>query len=623
MKLSIIIPCYNAEPYIDELLECLNEQITNDVEVILIDDGSRVPYKTKYKWCKVIRQENGGASKARNTGLDNATGEYIAFIDADDLVSNNYIQTILKVIEDKPDYIYISWKTLPGGWNCDVKLTSIKDTFPSYNLCVWNRIYRADMIGDIRFNEKKLIAEDAEFIRKVREDKKKKAFISDYMYYYRSETPESLTKRFAKGEIDTKRVVYYFQHVTKDMKYLIKEFRETDKEGEVILLTNQNEIPELAKYAMIMKPAAIKATERRGEYTNLVQIVNKPIKTQVIVWTSKTYNIGGIETFIYSLCRNLCKYYDIIVLYDEMDREQIKRLYPYVRIMKHESNVKWSCDTLIVNRIIDKLPTGVTYKKVIQMVHGVKIPFYNVPMDRDVIVSVSDAVKESWELKDSEVIRNLTCIEKPKHKPLLLVSATRLDFEDKGCKRMLKLAELMNKQGTDFLWLCFSNKPLPKDAPKGMINMEPTLDILKYINMADYLVQLSDAEAFCYSIVEALSVGTPVLVTPMGVLDELNIKDGENAYIIPFDVEDVDTNRFLKIPKFEYKYDNTSIIKQWRKVLGNTKPLHDYKPDEIVDINIISQYFDIELNRNVLPGEVLSVTQYRAEMIQNAGFGRM
>ena len=95
MKLSIIIPCYNAEPYINELIDCLKPQLNDDVEVIVVDDGSKKPYKTSAP-IKVIRKENGGASSARNCGLDNASGEYISFIDADDIVSVDYVKKLLE-----------------------------------------------------------------------------------------------------------------------------------------------------------------------------------------------------------------------------------------------------------------------------------------------------------------------------------------------------------------------------------------------------------------------------------------------------------------------------------------------------------------------------------------------
>ena len=85
-KLSIIIPYYNGGEYTKALLDCLAPQVTKDVEVILVDDGSKEPFKTTEKWLKVIRKENGGVSSARNAGIDKATGEYITFVDHDDLL---------------------------------------------------------------------------------------------------------------------------------------------------------------------------------------------------------------------------------------------------------------------------------------------------------------------------------------------------------------------------------------------------------------------------------------------------------------------------------------------------------------------------------------------------------
>lgn len=70
IKLSIIIPAYNAEPYIEHLITRLKPQITDEVEVLVIDDGSEFPYLPPYDWVKVTRKENGGVSSARNKGLD-------------------------------------------------------------------------------------------------------------------------------------------------------------------------------------------------------------------------------------------------------------------------------------------------------------------------------------------------------------------------------------------------------------------------------------------------------------------------------------------------------------------------------------------------------------------------
>lgn len=635
IKLSIIIPCYNAEPYINELLDKLKPQVNKrkHIQVLVIDDGSKVPFKTAYKWVTVIRQDNAGASAARNTGLDNAVGEYIAFIDADDLVADNYIVTILdKIKTEQFDYCYMSWCTLPGGWQQTVKLNSIDDKFPPFNLCVWNRIYRRDMIGDIRFNVKKKIAEDAEFIRDVKEKDKKKAFIGEFMYYYRSSTPESLTKRFSEGKVDTQRVVYYYPEVTSSMTNLIEEFKETDKYAEVILMTNKNAIPELEQYAMVLPPCVMKGTELRGRPTTLFKKVNPPIVTQIVIWTQKTYSIGGIETWIYNFCTQMKEYYDILVLYEVMDQKQIDRLKKIVRVEKFAGNINIVCDTLIVNRITDRNPSNVQFKQKVQMVHACKmLNEWNVPQDNDYKVVVSEVARKTFGEQTNDdktiVINNMTAPSDVEG-ALILVSATRLDTFEKGKQRICKLAKILKDKGIPFIWMCFSNSKIQgNDLVDGMICMPTTLDISEYVKKADYLVQLSDAEGFCYSIVEALELGTPVITTPVEVLDEIGFEDGVNGYIVPFDItDDLDIDKIchkrLK-GTFKFKYDNDKRIKQWRKILGDSTPTHSYQPEETMTVLAKIQYKDIELDRIVHAGERVEMREARAKRIVELGYGEI
>lgn len=94
LKMSIIIPCYNEECYIEKCLESVVNQTLSDIEIIVIDDGSTddtvlICDEYEYKYpnkVKVIHQENAGQGKARNVGLSIAKGEYIGFVDADDWV---------------------------------------------------------------------------------------------------------------------------------------------------------------------------------------------------------------------------------------------------------------------------------------------------------------------------------------------------------------------------------------------------------------------------------------------------------------------------------------------------------------------------------------------------------
>ena len=186
VDLSIIIPTYNRNEYIVKLLDKLHSQIQNNVEVIVVDDHSDIPLEKS--WFKYIYLDNnsGGASIPRNIGLDNANGKYICFIDSDDLVSDDYIQTILNKTKEEWDYCYISWK---GKTNRII----IENEPPKWNCCVWNCIYKKDLIGNERFKSELKIAEDYDFNNRVR--KGKRANITKIIYYYNEDTPNSLTKQ--------------------------------------------------------------------------------------------------------------------------------------------------------------------------------------------------------------------------------------------------------------------------------------------------------------------------------------------------------------------------------------------------------------------------------------------
>ena len=187
IKLSIIIPVHNRKKNLDDLLKELSPQKTEEVEIIIVDDGSDIPYITDYD-VKLIRliECSGGASVPRNVGLEYVKGEYITFIDSDDMVSNDYIQTILDKTKEDWDYCYISWK-------CSTHTAIIKDEPPKWNCCIWNCVYKRSLIGNERFKPELKMAEDYDFNQRVR--KGKKANITKILYYYNEDTPNSLTKQ--------------------------------------------------------------------------------------------------------------------------------------------------------------------------------------------------------------------------------------------------------------------------------------------------------------------------------------------------------------------------------------------------------------------------------------------
>ena len=109
IKFSIIIPAYNAENSIQKSIDSILNQTYNNYEIIVVNDGSTdntINLIEKNSKIKIINQKNLGVSSARNTGIENAKGDFIAFIDADDYIEKNYLEEFNNIIEKyNPDLI--------------------------------------------------------------------------------------------------------------------------------------------------------------------------------------------------------------------------------------------------------------------------------------------------------------------------------------------------------------------------------------------------------------------------------------------------------------------------------------------------------------------------------------
>lgn len=329
---------------------------------------------------------------------------------------------------------------------------------------------------------------------------------------------------------------------------------------------------------------------------------------QVLLYTSYLHIIGGIETFVMNWVELMSPYYDIGIYCPKLPEEMALRIMARVPLYRGDSAV--SCDNLIMVRMGDFIPENITYNHSLRMCHACKTnPGWEIRGDCEKIVHVSEASMESFGT-DGLVIYN-PVISNPR-RSLILVSATRIPAPDKGknADRMLKLAQMLNDADIPFLWLNFSDKPLG-NAPPGFVNVGTYQDLQPYIKRADYLVQLSDHEGFGYSVAEALVCSVPVLVTGFETTKELGVIDGVNGYIIPFDM-DFDVRKLLQVPEFEYTYDNKTIVKQWRKLLGTAKPKHNYRPERVEIIEVVQKYDDIMLQRTMIPGSRIKVFESRA-----------
>lgn len=183
-ELSIIIPIYNVERYLERCLESIRRQVVKKIEVILVNDGSSdgcdaicKKYTDNYPEFQYIKQDNAGVSIARNIGLETASGEYVTFIDPDDTISDTYVQDLLQELTTAPDLLILKYQKINGGvvedgpynvWNAgEIDVLRLKKSVGYLFLNeVWNKVFRKKIIDDyhIRFIPAMKIAEDICFV---------------------------------------------------------------------------------------------------------------------------------------------------------------------------------------------------------------------------------------------------------------------------------------------------------------------------------------------------------------------------------------------------------------------------------------------------------------------------
>lgn len=177
IKLSIIMPYFETYELTVKLLKELIIQKTDEVEIFLIDDGCNEKRLDEFnKDINVIHlEENRGVSYARNVGIEKASGEYIAFIDSDDMITMDYIERLLKVIEERDeDIIYFNW----ADFNENVIIRHPQ------NYAVWKAIYKKEIIP--LFYESARFNEDVFFKEELDKKPLSKYYMDRVLYIYNS-----------------------------------------------------------------------------------------------------------------------------------------------------------------------------------------------------------------------------------------------------------------------------------------------------------------------------------------------------------------------------------------------------------------------------------------------------
>lgn len=240
-KVSIIVPCYRVERQLDRCLQTLLNQSLKDIEIILVDDGSpdNVPemcdiYAAGDSRVSVIHKQNEGLGFARNSGLEIATGEYVAFVDSDDYVSTNmYACLYSEAVRTNADAVFCGfnkevssgvWEiskeiVQPTVWRGDAVKDFMLDMVASsisepeerrYYMAVWRAIYRTDLIRNhhiLFLSERAVASEDIPFQVDFLLNASCVSYIPVNAYYY-CLNGTSLTATFIPNKYDRFRYLY-------------------------------------------------------------------------------------------------------------------------------------------------------------------------------------------------------------------------------------------------------------------------------------------------------------------------------------------------------------------------------------------------------------------------------
>ena len=202
-KLTIAISAYDSFDNVVEVLSKLYIQIDDptEVEVLVrndnpsLDDSKLSEVCAKYYFNYAKNEQNIGESRSRQLNLDEATGEYLTWIDADDQITDDYVETILaEVILYKPDIIMHRWHFIDGR-------EGDQHPHPLANWNVWANVYRTELVKDIPFDPLQVYSSDYFWLEHVYNEKHPTITYSDKsVNIYNDKNENSLTRRFQRGE---------------------------------------------------------------------------------------------------------------------------------------------------------------------------------------------------------------------------------------------------------------------------------------------------------------------------------------------------------------------------------------------------------------------------------------
>lgn len=230
--ISVIIPIYNKEKYLDNCLKSIINQSYKEIEIILINDGSTDSseeickrYKSKDNRIKLISTENRGAASARNTGIENAVGKYFSFIDADDYIENTFYETMLDLIKTHNAQIAeCGFERITEGEkytfpkkNQETRVMTRKEALIELygkddkehvkTVIMCNKLFESNLFKNIRYISGRII-DDETIIYRLIEQCKRIVETNDILYGYVQSSNSIMRKDFSMKRLDDSITVY-------------------------------------------------------------------------------------------------------------------------------------------------------------------------------------------------------------------------------------------------------------------------------------------------------------------------------------------------------------------------------------------------------------------------------
>lgn len=219
--ISVIIPVYNVEEYLDRCLMSVVKQSYKELEIILVDDGTKDSsgrmcdtWAEKDDRIKVIHKPNGGLSSARNSGLDIITGKYVMFVDSDDVLSEKLISTLYtRLTESQSDLsicdpLHIFDNTPPkfedtGETRILEPVVAIQEMWyqKSFLASAWGKLYKSELFNDIRFTVGRFY-EDIDIMHEIFWKCNKIAYCNAKLYGYVHRDESITTQKFSQKDLD-------------------------------------------------------------------------------------------------------------------------------------------------------------------------------------------------------------------------------------------------------------------------------------------------------------------------------------------------------------------------------------------------------------------------------------